>query len=179
MPKLGGGYYNKPSIFDQIKEDDIILAFFPCIRFDSEIILSIKGVGSSIKKWSKIRQLENAMRINNEINEMYQLVSMLAHIAYKRNLKLIIENPANGAHYLKRYWPIEPALIDWDRSRRGDNFKKPTQYWFINCKPKYNFEWGQQTDIFKPLLKVHNCNTVERSMITSSYAENFIKEFIL
>jgi len=71
-----------------------------------------------------------------------------------------------------------------DRTLNGDYYKKPTQYWFINCEPKNNF-------IFEPIEKVEqkiiakakNENvidrTVLRSMIHPQYANRFIREFIL
>ena len=82
------------------------------------------------------------------------------------------------SHYLTRYFSLKPKVIDTDRTLRGDNFKKPTQYWFINCDPKFNI-------ILEPLSivkhkTVANCwDKVERSMINPQYANRFIREFIL
>lgn len=98
----------------------------------------------------------------------------------------MIENPYNNQqHYLTRYFPIEPKIIDKDRSLRGDYYKKPTQYWFINFEPKHNF-------IFEPLIHTEKKTVkgvkksvsgldrqVERSMIHPQYANRFIREFIL
>lgn len=59
-----------------------------------------------------------------------------------------------------------------------NEFKKPTQYWFINCEPKFNI-------ILEPLTivkykTVNSCwDKVERSMINPQYANRFIREFIL
>lgn len=78
---------------------------------------------------------------------------------------------------MNRYWCIEPKIIDNDRSLEGDFYKKPTQYWFINCEPKNNF-------IFEPIYKVerkriNDENTVNRSMIHPQYANRFIRQYIL
>lgn len=59
----------------------------------------------------------------------------------------------------------------------GDYYKKPTQYWFINCDPKNNF-------IFEPLelvkrKKINDENTVNRSMIHPQYANRFIRQYII
>lgn len=51
---------------------------------------------------------------------------------------MVIENPYTQPHYLTIYWCIKPTIIDKDRTQNGDYYKKPTQYWFINCEPKYN-----------------------------------------
>ena len=112
------------------------------------------------------------------MHDYYVLFSKLCIVAIKRKLKLIIENPYSTAHYLTRYFSLKPKIIDTDRTLRGDNFKKPTQYWFINFEPKYNI-------ILEPLTivkykTVGSCkNQVERSMVNPQYANRFIREFIL
>lgn len=96
----------------------------------------------------------------------------------KRGLKLIIENPWSTTHYLTKYWPLKPALIDKDRREMGDYYTKPTQYWFINCKPSFNL-------IFEPQVLKEKKNIVnthdkaERSLISPDYANRFIREYIL
>lgn len=45
------GYDNKPSIFDNFKEkEDFIIAFFPCVRFEEQILLYFRGEASTQKK---------------------------------------------------------------------------------------------------------------------------------
>ena len=41
--EIRGGYEGKPSIFDNISQDDLILAFFPCTRFESKVPLWFRG----------------------------------------------------------------------------------------------------------------------------------------
>lgn len=169
----GGG-----SIFDNITEDDMIIAFFPCVRFEAQIIINMRGDHIEIKKWDDDKKLEYSMKLNNELNHMYQLVSKLAIVCIKRGIPLVIENPYNAQHYLTRYWPLKPAIIDSDRRRDGDHFKKPTQYWFINCKPKNNM-------LFEPIEFVEERkiettrNQVQRSMIHPQYANRFLRQYIL
>lgn len=104
--------------------------------------------------------------------------------------KLIIENPRGTNHYLNKYWCIEPKLIDENRRERGDYYKKPTQYWFINFEPKNNFIFEAQTynkiqrgmmDMKKEDWKKTGAKTLKeaRSMIHPDYANRFIREFIL
>lgn len=98
--------------------------------------------------------------------------------ALEKKLRIIIENPYCTQHFLTRYWPLEPSLIDKDRSLFGDDFKKPTQYFFVNCKPENNIPFGHQFEK-RDLKKIEECSTVERSMINPRYAYNFIRDFIL
>ncbi len=171
-------YAGEGSIFDKIGEDDMIIAFFPCVRFEAQIIINMRGDHIEIKKWNDDKKLEYSMKLNNELNHMYQLVSKLAIVCIKRGIPLVIENPYNAQHYLTRYWPLKPAIIDSDRRRDGDHFKKPTQYWFINCEPKNNM-------LFEPIEfaeeKVINNirNQVQRSMIHPQYANRFLRQYIL
>ena len=64
-----------------------------------------------------------------------------------------------------------------DRTKRGDKFIKPTQYWFIGFSPKCNIVM-EPIDYIKQERVLDN-NKVDRSKITPCYARRFIKEFIL
>ena len=172
-------YEYEKSIFDDISKDDLIMAFFPCIRFEHQIRMHFKGVANQMKSWSDIQKLERDIELHRELHYLYEIISKLAIICLKRNFKLIIENPYTTTHYLTQYWALPYTILDKDRTKRGDYFKKPTQYWFINCKPKYNM-------IFEPLIYVEqkkvNLNWIsqtERSLMHPQYANRFIREFIL
>lgn len=182
---IRGGFEGKPSLFDDIEQDDFIIAFFPCTRFEARIPLWFRGEAQQIKNWDVFQKLEYSMDLHNELHEYYLLFSMLCYIAEKRKLRMVIENPYTQPHYLTTYFPIRPTVIDKDRTRRGDYYKKPTQYWFFNCKPQNNL-------IFEPLdyvptqiiAKVNKKDgeigrTTLRSMIHPQYANRFIREFIL
>ena len=172
------GYLGLNSIFDKMhKEEDTIIAFFPCIRFEAQVLLNFRGENSGYKNWSLRKKLSNDLKLHNELNRNYELITELYIICIDKNILLIIENPYSEQHYLKRYWCIKPKIIDMNRRERGDHFIKPTQYWFINCEPKNNF-------IFEPLYEteyktVDSQNTVGRSMIHPQYANRFIREFII
>lgn len=178
-------YVNEESIFDELtKEKDMILAFFPCTRFEDQIQMGFRGTLFQQKNWNNIQKLEYDLELHKELSRLYELVTKLAIVCLKRNIKLIIENPYSTTHYLVKYWSIPYTILDTDRTLKGDYYKKPTQYWFINCKPKYNV-------IFEPLQYVKskinarqkNENGINRqvlrSMIHPQYASRFIREFIL
>lgn len=171
-------YEGKYSIFDKIEADDLILAFFPCTRFENQILLHFKGVSSQQKNDNDLQKLEKDLKLHQELHYLYSIITKLAIICLKRKIPLVIENPYSTQHYLHKYWAIEPKVIDKDRSYNGDYFKKPTQYWFIGCEPKDNF-------IFEGLeivqrKKISNIsNKVERSIIHPQYARRWIKTYIL
>ena len=153
------------------------MAFFPCVRFEAQIIMSMKGNNAGMRDWDMVKKLNYSMKLNTELNEMYGLISKLVVICLRKQLQLVIENPYSTQHYLTRYWCLKPKLIDYDRSERGDYYEKPTQYWFINCEPKNNFILEPQ--YIQPKRKVSEENKVERSMISPQYANRFIREFLI
>ncbi len=166
------------SLFDSISKEDLIIAFFPCVRFTRRMIFNFTRSGAGKKKFDDITKLEQNIRYFEEMNYLYSLISKLVIVCLRKNLKLIIENPYQQDHILTQFWHLKPKIIDMDRTKRGDDFKKPTQYWFINCEPKNNFVI-EAYSIGGGKTIEHTHNKVERSLINSNYAERFIKEFIL
>lgn len=184
--EIRGGYNGEFSIFDNISRDDLIIAFFPCIRFSANVVLYMTGVASQLRNYTDEQKLEYSRQYNKEQSELYQLISKLFIIAYRKNLRMIVENPYTQPHYLTTYFPIKPKLIDKDRTILGDKFKKPTQYWFINIEPKNNrlslnrsFEFGKQKVVYHVNSWDLRRNIIERSIMEPKYAENFIKKYIL
>lgn len=181
--EIEGGYENKPSIFDNMGENDLILAFFPCTRFEAQILLWFRGDSFGDEKKTDEQKLERDLVLHNELHLMYELITKLFLICIRRNLKLIFENPYSEQHYLTRYWCMKPTVIDKDRTEDGDYYQKPTQYWFLNCEPKHNFlfepiDYVERATIKNSPVKGYNVKTA-RSMIHPQYASRFIKRYIL
>lgn len=131
-------YSTGESLFDNVRQGDLIIAFFPCVRFENQIELHFRGTCNSLKRWSCEEKLEYDLKLHRELSQMYELVTKLAIVCIRRNIPLIIENPYSTTHYLTKYWAIPAKIIDKDRTLRGDFYKKPTQYWFINYEPRQN-----------------------------------------
>lgn len=116
--------------------------------------------------------------------ELYfsRLVKM-CQVARERGLRLIFENPYSLQTFLKSGFVLPPAVIDKNRTLRGDYFVKPTAYWFINCEPTNGESFQKPKKIKrlmweKPSPQAGVCSE-ERSMISPDYARNFICDFIL
>lgn len=56
------GYENKPSVFDKITKDDLIIAFFPCIKF------------CNIAEYNQRSAQEKWRRDGMDIHRIYQLL---------------------------------------------------------------------------------------------------------
>ena len=193
---------NKPSIFDKITKNDLIIAFFPCIKFCNIAEYNQRSAQEHLRRIGKpIKDIY--IYLKKESDEryfFYQKCLKLHGIVEMRGLRMIMENPWNETNYTNYFWFKKVTLIDRDRTQRGDFFKKPTGYWFTNCEPTNGFSYQQtpkekirNTDIGywkkKPNSKPKNLRakgsseaglcSEERSMISPDYARNFIYDFIL
>jgi hypothetical protein len=173
------------SCFDGIGKDDLIFAFFPCIYFCENNQLYFIGEHLALRKCSIKEKTNRIINRAREREKFYELILKFFAICEQREFKLIVENPYAVQHYLVGNFPYKAKLIDKDRTLRGDFFKKPTQYWFVNCEPTigYSFNPIPKKEI-KIIQRAKSSKSTglcseERSMISPIYARNFICDFIL
>ena len=176
-------YDNKPSVFDNIEKDDLILAFFPCIYFEALQMTYYTDSCNNNRKKGKERFDVIIDRIEKR-NRFYVLLYKLIGVCEIKQIRMILENPATQPHYLLlvQNFYKKPTFIDKDRTLRGDWFKKPTAWWFFNCEPTN----GKSIQINNKKKIVHKCKqgkdglcSEERSLISPDYARNFICDFIV
>ena len=168
-------YVHLPSIFDEITPEDLILAFFPCTYFSSNNQMFFEGTNFAWRNISQIEKLDKIIERARMRNDYYITLLKFCKVIEERQLRCIIENPYNAHHYWRFNFPYRPSVIDMNRRLRGDYFKKPTQYIFINCAP--SGKTSMQFD--KEMRYINDESTVERSMISPDYARNFICDHIL
>lgn len=168
----------KSTIFDNISQDDLVIAFFPCTYFSDQSQLLSRGDNYGQKKWSEKKKIEYSIEQMFMRNKYYLHLCNLCLIAIKKGFKLIIENPYGKNNFLKQYFPIKPKVIIMNRQKMGDFYKKPTQFFFINCNPEFNLqnEYNLENKIQK---RIEDSRGIERSIISSTFAKNFIKDFII
>lgn len=176
-------YDGKESVFDEIKSYDLIMAFFPCIYFCCLSQMSMSWECHSYKRKTIRERTELILERANNSLAFYTLAIKMLTVAKERGLRLVMENPYSMQTYLNGNFVVPPAVIDYDRSMRGDYFKKTTAYWFINCEPTDGHTMMKNKNIKKVLEtkgsdKAGICSE-ERSMISPLYAHNFICDFIL
>lgn len=191
-------YDGKPSLFDDVTKDDLIMAFFPCIQFCgiSQMNMTLNcykknhgtviGCGDYILERSRKRQ------------EFLELLLKMCFVCIDRGIRMVFENPYSANTYLKNGFIKPPDIIDNDRTNRGDAFAKMTAYWFFNCEPthgmtfqktpkeklnhilmhSYQYKKHDRERIATHKAKTGICDE-GRSMITHDYARNFICDFIL
>ena len=186
--EIDKAYEGQPSIFDNVGDTDLVLAFFPCTRFECQIPIAFRGESYQMSKWSDTQKLEYSMRLHEELHRLYTLICKLFVISIRGGYRMIVENPYTPPHYLTMYFPVKPKVIIKDRNAEGDYFKKPTQFFFVNCEPEQNV-------IFEPVEFVNQMRIefldgdtvinndysrqVQRSLIHPQFAARFIKTYIL
>lgn len=177
------GYENKPSIFDQIGGGDLIMAFFPCIYFCENNQLALSYHHFNYRNLNYKDRTDKIIERMKNREYFYSLICKMCGIVMERNIKMVLENPWNGATYLKQNFVTTPTIVDNNRMLRGDYFSKPTAYWFFNCTPTYGL--SMQKD--KKQKKIASSKAApqaglcseDRSMISPDYARNFICDFII
>lgn len=179
------GYNGEASVFDGITSDDLIVAFFPCIYFTGftnpryyTMENNNYGSLSTKEKFDKILERSRSRQY------FFELLYKLVGICMQKDIRIVIENPYDDSmHYLKNNFLSAPSVYDKNRMLRGDYFKKPTGYWFFNCKPTYG-ESFQNDKEQKTIMKSKGASrsglcSEERSMISPDYARNFICDFVI
>ena len=178
-------YDGKPSLFDNIGKDDLIMAFFPCIYFCAPSQMNFTWGCINYAAMTIKQKTDAILERDKNRAYFYALAIKMFAVAEMRGLRLIMENPWSENTYLKANFILPPSLIDNNRMMRGDYRVKPTAYWFINAEPTHGFT--EQLDKLKE-KKTHMTSRAskqaglcseDRSMISPDYARNFICDFIL
>lgn len=125
----------KPSLFDSITPDDLIMAFFPCIYFEvlQQTFFTLSAFGTN--GWTMRRKIDYAMDRMDRRSEFHKLLYKLYGICLEMKLRQIIENPYGNPYLIHGQNFPAPTLIDVNRMTRGDHFVKPTAYRFVGCEP--------------------------------------------
>lgn len=176
-------YYGRTSVFDAIRQSDLILAFFPCIYFNEHNEMYFCGTSYNLRALSPAAKVRAIIDRSDKRQEFYRKVLQLIAICEEMQLKLVLENPYNAHHYWRFNFPNYPRVIDMNRTLRGDYFKKPTQYIFVGFEPGNGCSLSKTKKMRFvedcPSSRISGMCSPERSMISPEYAHNFICDFIL
>ena len=180
-------YEGKPSIFDSIDADkDFILAFFPCIELSGVAQMWFSLTQRNMKAWPYKKRIDYMLKKNERRAYMFGLLYKFCGVCLERGIRMAFENPWAINTYLKQNVFLKPpTIIDLDRTRRGDFYKKPTAYWFFNCEPTSGFSYQQtpkekiKSVIMQKKAPHAGLCSADRSMISPDYARNFINDFII
>lgn len=85
--EIDKAYEGKPSIFDEMKPEDLCVAFFPCTRFECRIPLEFRGEAYQQKDWTDTEKIEYSMQLHSELHRLYTLLCKLFVIANRGGLE--------------------------------------------------------------------------------------------
>lgn len=176
-------YEGKPSIFDNIRKDDLIIAFFPCIYFCAMSQVAFSFGCTNYRKLNVMQKAQKILERSANREKFFGLAVKMFAVAMDKGLRLIMENPWSEQTFLKANFVQAPSLVDKNRMLRGDYFVKPTAYWYINCEPTSGFSFQNDKEK-KTILNTKGASKAgicseDRSMISPDYARNFICDFVL
>lgn len=178
-------YDGGASIFDLITDDDLVIAFFPCIYFCCVSQMNFAWGCWNYRNMTVKQKTDAILERDKNRSYFYGVVIKMFAVAEERGIRLIMENPWAENTYLKANFIIPPAIVDNNRMLRGDYREKPTAYWFVNCTPTYgrSIQFDKQkekkTHMTSRGSSVAGICSEERSMISPDYARNFICDFII
>lgn len=181
--EIDNAYMGGVSIFDNITNDDFIMAFYPCIFFSSLSQMCFSLTDINYRKCTDEQKFKLILERSKKREEFYSRLIRFCAVCQLRGLRMVFENPYSMQTYLKSNFLKPPTFVDSDRTKRGDIFRKPTGYWFWNCEPTHGctiqkIHEGVTVRSKRGAASAGICST-ERSMITNEYARNFICDFIL
>ena len=177
-------YDGEKSVYDGITQDDLIMAFFPCIYFSAISQMSISFGATNYRKLSIKEKTDKILERSANRERFFRICVKMISVAIKKNIRLIMENPWSEQTFLKANFVMPPSIVDMDRTKRGDVYKKPTAYWFVNCEPTHGQSFQRPKTQVKTIMSSRGSSVAglcseERSMISPDYAHNFICDFII
>jgi hypothetical protein len=182
--EIESAYDSKPSVFDNITREDLIMAFFPCIYFSAISQMSMSFGATNYRKLSIKEKTDKILERSENREHFFRICVKMISVAMQRGVRLIMENPWSEQTFLKANFVMPPSLVDMDRTKRGDVYKKPTAYWFVNCEHTNGQSFQRPKTQVKTIMSSRSSSQAgicseERSMISPDYARNFICDFIL
>jgi len=176
-------YDGKESVFDRITPPQLAIAFFPCIYFCAMSQMAFSFGYTNYRKLTTKQATDKILERSANREYFFRICVKMISVCKQKGIRLIMENPWSEQTFLKANFVMSPSVVDNNRMLRGDYFKKPTAYWFVNCEPTNGFTL--QNDKEKRTIlntrmsgKAGICSE-ERSMISPDYARNFICDFII
>lgn len=181
--EIENAYDCKKSIFDDITNDDLIIAFFPCVYFCAMSQVSFSFSCINYRNLSVMEKSKKVLERSKNREKFFRIAVKMITVVLERKLRMIMENPWNEQTFLKSNFIYSPTFIDKNRQLRGDYYVKPTAYWFFNCEPT-NGKSFSKSKVKKNVLSSKKATqegicSEERSLISPDYARNFICDFIL
>ena len=180
---VNGSMIHKTIFTNMSKDNDFIMAFFPCTHFADANQLQYRLLIGGKKRELTIEATERLIARNKQRAYFFELYLKFVKIVKHKGIPTIIENPASSGdkNYLVMFSPVDVGYYEKDRSIFGDRFKKPTNFFTVNFEMKEKlmmFEDKVYETINIYDIQSKAVSTGGRSKIENNYANNFYKRFL-
>lgn len=81
--EIDQAYDGQKSIFDGVGSGDLVIAFFPCTRFECQSQMMMSGAHFSIRDYADEKKIDYAMKTHAELHRLYTLICKLFAIAIR------------------------------------------------------------------------------------------------
>ena len=75
--EIDKAFEGEESIFDDVKPEDLILAFYPCTRFECQAHLLYRGESAQMANWTDEQKLIYSMKCHEELHALYMRLCKL------------------------------------------------------------------------------------------------------
>lgn len=113
--EIDNAYNYKPSIFDNISKSDLIMAFYPCTRFESRIMLAFRGEQTQLRGLSDIEKLEKSISLHEELHKLYVTIAKMFIVALRGGASNDSRKPTYATPLLDLVFPHQ---AESDRQRQ-------------------------------------------------------------
>ena len=94
--EIDKAYAGEPSIFDEVGQGDIVMAFFPCTRFEAKVPLEFRGQNAGMANWTDGQKLEYSMKLHTELHALYTLCCKLFAVSLRGGGGLLLKTHARS-----------------------------------------------------------------------------------
>ena len=103
--EIENAYEFKPSLFDKISSEDLVLAFFPCTRFECQSQMLLNGNHYTMKSWTDEQKLVYALETHKELHALYTLICKLFIISNRGGVEDDCRKPGNSSALFDLVFP--------------------------------------------------------------------------
>lgn len=107
--EIEDGYDGKPSLWDGITPNDLIMAFFPCIYFSAVSQMNFYWSAHNNRRRTIKEKTEATLKRSANRERFFQLCVKMISIAMQKNIPLIMENPWSEQTFLKANFIAPPT----------------------------------------------------------------------
>lgn len=100
-------YDGKPSLFDEVEAGDLVVAFFPCTRFECQSQMLLNGNSYQFKNYTDMQKLEYSMKTHEQLHRLYMLICKLFVISNRGGVEDDRRKPGDTSALFNDVFPCK------------------------------------------------------------------------